>query len=353
MAAVRHRSSVPVLSILALLGATLALAPPVAAAGCSVRNDRTGTTTDTLQAAVDASAEHDTLLIEGTCVGKTDITGTSLRLEGVPTTEQPTPTLDGGGISRVLALRVARVVVRDLTITNGTGGWGGGVHLLGGRLALRGTSSVTANSATWSGGGIGSKYSVRYRSTIAMNDTSSVSGNAAGLAGGGISTCATVVLNDSSSVFGNTADEAGGIDACGGDSTLTLNDSASVAGNMSNTRGGGIDACGVATLNDSSSVTANTADGRGGGIEVSCGTLTLNDRSSVTGNSGRRGGGIVTYGTVVVNGSSSVTGNTATMVGGGIVRGLYADERVYVCSDRTAISPNDPDDPPEVRHACP
>jgi len=27
--------------------------------------------------------------------------------------------------------------------------------------------------------------------------------------------------------------------------------------------------------------------------------------------------------------------------------------RIYVCSDEVAISPNDPDDPPKVRHVCP
>ena len=54
-----------------------------------------------------------------------------------------------------------------------------------------------------------------------------------------------------------------------------------------------------------------------------------------------------------LNGSASVTGNTASVEGGGIYSDPAYVSHVYVCSTLVAISPNDSDDPPRVRHVCP
>jgi len=257
--------------IAVLLVGVPATARPMAVATCSVKNARTGAITHTLQAAVNATLDRDTLLIKGTCIGKTAIRSKSdyqvLRLKGVPTTEQPTPTLDGGGIGRVLAV-YATTVLRDLTITNGfTTGRGGGIRFTGegAKLSLKGDTSVTGNTAGY-GGGISAEFSAGFTPVIVMHDSSSVSGNTAGYGGG-----------------------------------------------IYNGWHTGLD------IYDSSSVTGNTAV-RGGGIYAFYSFLSLYD-------------------------SSSVSGNTAGEVGGGIVNDTGV---LYVCSDLVAISPNDPDDPPET-----
>ena len=274
MARFGHRFG-SIASVLALVGGMLlAPASAVAAATCEVTNAGTGTTYRTLQEAVDGSEEGDTLEVGGTCIGETVIRTTRLRLKGIATPEQPTPTLDGARLSRVLTVVSARVVIRDLAITNGKARSGGGINVsLANFLAtrplvtLRGDTSVTGNTARWYGGGI---YNV-----------------------GG-----TVILNDSASVTGNTA----------------------------GTEGGGIFNYGDLILNGLASVTGNTAEDDGGGIYNVGGTVILND-------------------------SASVTGNTAGTEGGGIF--TFEGRRVFVCSDEVAISPNDPDDPPKVRHVCP
>jgi len=115
---------------------------------------------------------------------------------------------------------------------------------------------------------------------------------------------------------------------------------------------------GVLRLNDSASVAQNTSGGWGGGIYGYQARIILNDSSSVTGNTAESlGGGIYNgdAGTLILNDSASVVSNTAVR-GGGIYSGHGPYEHsgpIYVCSDEVAISPNDPDDPPKVRHVCP
>jgi hypothetical protein len=283
------------LSTVLLLG-VLAAAEPATAAPCSVKNARTGVRYPRLQKAVHTSAQGDILMIRGICARSTNISEKTLRLKGVSTPAEPTPTLDGGGVGRVLVLRNAHIVIRDLTITNGKAQSGGGIYKVRGQLTLTGTTSVTGNRARWVAG-IENRYG-----RLTLKGSSSVDGNTAGTSIGGIyNHHGTVVLNDSSSVTGNTAkwQEAGGIAAANGS----------------------------LTLNDSSSVTGNTAGSYAGGIFLFDGAiLTLND-------------------------SSSVTGNTAKDHGGGVFSEW--NSRIYVCSGQVAISPNDPDDPPKVRHVCP
>ena len=83
MARVGHRSLGSVASVIALVGGTLLVAvPPSAAATCEVTNAGTGTTYTTLQEAVNDAASGDTLEVRGTCVGRTVIRTTPLRLKG-------------------------------------------------------------------------------------------------------------------------------------------------------------------------------------------------------------------------------------------------------------------------------
>lgn len=331
-----------------LMGPTHTLAAPT----CSVENRGTGTRYETLRSAVDASVDHDVLLVTGTCVGETAIRGTTLRLVGVPTADRPHPTLDGEGVSRVLVVSHARVVIRDLTITDGRARFGGGgVLVWSGRLTLKGSAAVTGNTATVGSGGISN------RGTLILGGSAAVTGNTSRYGSGGIHNHyrGTVVLRDTASVAGNDAGRSGGgIDNWG---TVVIDGSAAIADNSALDEGGGIyNDGGTVTLTGSSSVTGNEAADGGGIFSGYGGTLTLNDRATVTGNTAAgHGGGIYNDddGTVTLDGSSSVTGNTAGRRGGGIRSRHGAGRRVYVCSDEVAIGPNDPDDPPDVRWVCP
>lgn len=162
-----------------IVGASLGASAPT----CLVRNVRTGEVGHSLQVAVDAAEDSDTLKIRGTCVGNAVIVGTSLHLVGVPTIERPTPTLDGGEVDRVLELRRGTFTIRDLLVTNGAGVVEGeGIYLgRASRLALRGSASISDNTAQ--GGGV----IFTHGGTIKLHDSSSVAGNRAGsYAGGGI-----------------------------------------------------------------------------------------------------------------------------------------------------------------------
>ena len=84
MARFGHRFG-SIASALALVGGMLlAPAPAIAAATCEVTNAGTDIKYPTLQEAVDAAASGDTLEVRGTCVGKTVIRTTRLRLKGDP-----------------------------------------------------------------------------------------------------------------------------------------------------------------------------------------------------------------------------------------------------------------------------
>ncbi len=346
-----HRASALFVSLLTLLGGMVVIARPVVAAACSVRNDGTGMTYDTLQAAVDASAEGDSLLVEGTCVGTTVIHHTTLRLRGVPSIGQPISTLEGAGSGRVLRLRSANVVITDLAITNGSSLRGAGIKFSHGRLVLNGVTSIFGNAATEGGGGIYQAVLDFSRpSYLSLTDSASVSGNTSEGDAGGIlgSSWAPITMNGAASVTGNSAaGSGGGIEGY----NIVLNDSSSVSGNVAGSDAGGIDALNTLLLNDSASVSGNTAAANGGGL-ITWSSLIMSGSSTVTGNTaGGSGGGVSTDDSVTMNDSSSVTGNTAGVAGGGI----YPDSHgipIRVCSDDAAISPNDPDDPPTASHIC-
>ena len=282
--------------MLSLVGGLLVTTSfPASAAGCAVKNGRTTVVKATLQGAVDASSSGDTLVVSGTCVGKTSIRNTSLHLKGLATAEQPEPTLDGARLSRVLYIKDAHVTVRNLTVTRGKSEWGGGIMVdRGGRLVLEGTTSVSGNRAQIAGG----IYLV-HDGSATMRDHATISGNLAKYRGAGM--------------WINAYNEGG---------SLTMRDASSIVGNHTRIAGGG-------------------------GIYNEAGTVRMSGTSSVSGNSAGYGAGIVVNdgATLILDGSASVTGNTSINEGGGIYTEVPED-LVYVCSAQVAISPNSPDDPP-------
>lgn len=359
-----RRSVSAVISLLLAAGLLVGASPGATAATCEVSNSRTAAVRHSLQAAVDASTDRDTLQIRGTCVGNTTIHGMSLRLVGIPTETQPTPTLDGGEIDRVLELEEARFTIRDLLITDGAAlagsGDGGGIFLrdrIGGveaRLVLRGSTSVSGNIAEDGGGGI-----FTAGGTIDLGGHASVTSNRAGeWGGGGIKAVYTdapdlpeIVLNDSASVSENVGALGGGIHIHMG--ILTVHDSASVSGNAG-ALGGGIWVAGAmersrVSLDDHATVTDNTARFGAGLWVAEPSAVTVSGAATVSGNSARRkGGGMYVSGrtTIRLRDSASVVDNFA-FEGGGLYP-ASPEGRVFVCSDLVTISPNDPNDPPPI-----
>jgi hypothetical protein len=311
------------------------VAGAVPGAPCKVTNLATGQIHNgmgpNLQTAIDQAASGTRLRIRGVCVGNYAI-GNNLKLLGRATAAYPIPTIDGNDTGTVITVNTGRVVISDLTISNGQAefgtGLGGGIYNAG-TLTLTGSSSVSGNdTGTGRGGGIYND------GTLDLYGSAAVLGNGAGRGGGIFNTAGhTVRLHGSSSVWGNHVFFfAGGIYNEG---TLSLHDRSSISENHATddfSEGGGISNFGTTTLNDSSSVWGNEAGDAGGsptaggGGIYNEGTLTLRNLSSVRGNTtiSHSGGGGITNagGTVTMNGASSIRLNTATDAnGGGIANG--------------------------------
>ncbi|WP_461067209.1 right-handed parallel beta-helix repeat-containing protein [Streptomyces pseudoechinosporeus] len=272
-----------------------------------------------LQPAITAAPPGATLRVKGTCTGPFTI-NKDLTLIGLERA-----VLDGNQAgSTVTVTNAVRVRLTTLTITNGAGRLGGGIHNAGGTVTLD-HSTVKGNTAEDGGGGI---YNLNGPVTL---DHSTVEGNTAtssslGSGGGIYNAAGTVTLNNRSTVKGNTAEGGGGgggiVNTNGG--TVTL-DRSTVERNTAKSDGGGggivNNAGGTVTLNNRSTVKGNTAEGAGGGI-FNGGEVTL-DHSTVEGNTATSsdlgiGGGIFNAGTVTLNNRSTVERNTASRNGGGI-----------------------------------
>lgn len=288
---------------------------------CLAADTTSGQNFTDLPNAVSAANPGDSLNIEGTCAGTTEI-GKNLTLTGQPAREFfPTGTLDGGGNGSVLTIDSGvNVTLNTLIITNGSGGGTEGKGTEGGGIYNDGAltvndSSITGNTASFFGGGIYNYYD----GTVTLNN-STVTGNTGGAFGGagGIFNLGTVTLNNTP-VTGNAAVNGGvggGIFMALG--TLTLNNS-TIGGSDSNSGNSGY---------------------YGGGIYVNGGTVNLNN-SSITGNSGYEGGGIfMVSGAVSLNNSSTITGNTASNDGGGV----FGQDGTVTLDNTSSITGNNPND---------
>jgi predicted outer membrane repeat protein len=337
----------------------LSAAPTVGAAGptkCQVSNERTRVGSGSLQAAVDAAAPGDTITIRGTCIGSTTI-DRSLTLKGGKTNRAfGTPTLDGGGVGRVLFVDYFdpsragfTLTIESLTITDGfgeDGNGGGGLLIQGGTVVIKDSVITRNSSGVLAGGGI----QVGGGSLRLLNAT--VSDNTAGDGGGGIFAAGSLTI-DGSTISGNSAQRGsgGGVDFVGGtlsvsDSVLIGNDAYAGGGALDNHAGSvtltrvtvsgnsAISGAGVqnaswdpappsamtivdSTISDNS---ASLTSGEGGGI-ANRGILTIAD-STIQGNSSRFGGGVSNFWGTVTAEDSTIRDNTASVSGGGIGTGI-------------------------------
>lgn len=302
-----------------------------------------------VQAALDAASNGDTITI---CAGTYDETVTiarDLTLSGAGDGENPAANtiLDGAGAGTVLTIATgAAVTLKTLRVTGGNADLGGGIYNDHGTLGLSGCT-VSGNAATDGGGVLNQGGTLTLSNSTVSGNTASVSGNSGGFGGGIDNESGTLHLVDST-VSGNTARIGGGL-FVDGSSTVTLSDSSvsdntadqegggiatdddvvtltltncTVNGNTSGLGGGGIFSIGNLTLSNST-VRDNTANDGGGGIHGdgggilngTLGTLTL-EASTVTNNHAAiDGGGIANAGTVSCSGDSTVSGNTAGTAG--------------------------------------
>ena len=207
----------------------------------------------------------------------------------------------------------------DLTITHGSGNWGGIVNL--GTLTLTNVT-VDENFATLSGGGIYSSNSLTLvNSTVSNNEATG---------GGGLYVPSGTVTITSSTFSGNTATgttQGGAMMLTGG--TTTINSGSQIASNQAGV-GGGISSSGTLTVNDSS-IYMNQASIIGGGIYIGSGSTTLNNTSVSRNDStgiGSSGGGIMVYGSLEIHGGE-VALNSAGYDGGGISMYSPATVNIY------------------------
>ena len=243
------------LAILALAAGTTAAGRPT----CLVSNERTGVGLRSMQDAVDAASDGDTLVIKGTCDSEDSfvLITKDLRLKGVSNPAFGTATVTAS-FDVLVILGEVTVVVDQLTIHAGVAEFsGGGVYTDYGTVTLN-RSTVTGGRAA-EGGGI-----YNYSGTVILNE-SSVTGNVATNGGGIFNVFGSITLNHST-VSGNSArdweggegpNNGGGIYAYSG--TITCNDS-TVSGNSATDQGGGIFNVGATLINCVSgvNVTGNT-----------------------------------------------------------------------------------------------
>ncbi|HEY7104367.1 MAG TPA: hypothetical protein VH573_22240, partial [Mycobacteriales bacterium] len=127
------------------------VATPASAAACRVTNG--SASFGSLQAAVDAAAAGDRLVISGTCTGGAVVTKNLTLAGSAPGPNRPV--LSGGNTVRVLGIEPeATVTLTDVIIRNGNaaaGSGGGGIQNTGTLTAIR--VLVTGNRTTGAGGG--------------------------------------------------------------------------------------------------------------------------------------------------------------------------------------------------------
>ncbi len=347
------------LALIMSLGATSVSA---ASKGCSVKDKATGRTYSTLQAAAKAARPKATLLVRGTCHGRTVI-DKDLTIKGVRNARWGAPVLAAGAPSRPSADRrtglevrpTARVTVEAVVIRGGrclgrTFCTGGAGILNKGRLTLRDVT-VRGNGARMKGGG------VRNHGTLTLSGRTLIIGNRAAW-GGGVFSTGLLIMNDRSGIVGNLAKDLGGHDSGGGGvyatGTVVLNDSSRISGNnvrrgrfedgAGESGGGGVRGEGKVVLNDASRISGNNGAAYGGGVETDL--LVMNDSSVVSGNTAGVASGVWAF-SLTMTGSSVIRLNTARRFGGGAYRSSPSQTLTGVrCAPNTPanVYGNTPDD---------
>ncbi|CAG0931831.1 hypothetical protein TFLX_02303 [Thermoflexales bacterium] len=252
-----------------------------------------------IQDAVDAATSGDTIRAVADVFSETvDIASKNLTIAGGYDTEcttyiTGTTTINGGGTGSVFEITGGVVVLRDLDITGGNGGNGGGVSVLPGTLQVRLDNTKVFSNQASNGGGV---Y-ISSNSVLTITNDSDIHHNTALVNGGGARVWGKFVGGETlSDIYDNTAPDGGGLSVPGG--TLILNGS-DVEGNQ-----------------------AIGAQGKGGGVHVyDSGVVTLTGTAWIYGgHTAYDGAGLYAdNATLYLTGSNvTIQGNLATNNGGGM-----------------------------------
>lgn len=275
-----------------------------------------GGTFPTIQAAINAAASGDTILV---CPGgypeNISFLGKSITVQSE---EGPSATIiDGGQAGSVVSFvsgETVQAVLNGFTITNGSAASGGGIYATGSptvkNCIITGNNATRANGVGGSGGGL-------YLAGSAAIVDCVISNNDAAVNGGGIEVRPSGTTITRCSVSGNHAGYGGGGIHLYSPAVV---DSCSITGNSANSGGGGIAVEGNAAGGTvRKSVISGNVAAMGGGIALWGLTVPLALTNNViTNNQGTDGGGI--YFSVIGNGTpntttitnSTITSNTAT-----------------------------------------
>ena len=278
----------------ALLAMTLSTTMPAGAS--SVLN--VPGTYPTIQAAINASANGDTVLVApGTYFENIDFKGKLITVQSAQGTS--VTTIDGGNLAPVVnfsSAETAAAVIQGFTLQHGnaTGAFGyegAGVHINGASPTVAG-NVITANTSCASGTGI----SIAFASPTIRDNT--ITGNSkqagcSGQNGGGIyvrgAASAQIIHN---SITNNTTDFGGGISLFAAGTPTLLNNT--ISNNNAGYYGGGI-----YIVNQSGPIivqnliTGNTSAGSGGGLYLSASSGTpapLLVNNTIVNNSGAESG---------------------------------------------------------------
>lgn len=252
-----------------------------------------------IQDAVDAASSGDTIRAVTDVFSETvDIVSKNLTIAGGYDTDcttyiTGTTTINGGGTGSVFEITGGVVVLRDLDITGGNGGNGGGVSVLPGTLQVRLDNTKVFSNQASNGGGV---Y-ISSNSVLTITNDSDIHHNTALVNGGGARVWGKFVGGETlSDIYDNTAPDGGGLSVPGG--TLILNGS-DVEGNQ-----------------------ATGAQGKGGGVHVyDSGVVTLTGTAWIYGgHTAYDGAGLYAdNATLYLTGSNvTIQGNLATNNGGGM-----------------------------------
>jgi hypothetical protein len=314
------------------------------ACGCDVCDDEDACPFQTVQEAIDAANEGDTITVcKGSFRGVIDFRE-SLTLIGAGADDTKLKGIGAGTVDSVVTVPPnVTVAIKGVTITGGVGtqfddgAFRGGGILNEGILTLT-DCAVVDNQANFGGGIFNLEQARLTISGTVVAENKAIRPAADGSLGGGIHNrpAARLTINNGSTISKNTADNGGGIYSIG---LVTISDSF-ISGNEVDFDGGGLtNDGGVVTLRNVV-VEDNAASEQGAGIFVVEGEVRLENGTEVRDNkAGGNGGGIATNATVMCS-QSTIAENKAGNDGGGIFVGRGRLSPPSLTLEGTVISEN-------------
>jgi hypothetical protein len=312
--------------------------------GCDVCKDDASCPFQTVQEAIDAATEGDTITIcKGSFDGVIDLRK-SLTLIGAGAGDTKLKGKGEGTVDSVVTVPPnVTVAIRGVTISGGSGTLFGDGAFRGGGILNQGIltliDSAVVDSRANFGGGIFNAEQARLTlsgTAVARNKAGRFAD--VGSLGGGIHNrpSGRVTIANGSAISKNEADNGGGIYNIG---QLTISDSA-ISDNESDFDGGGLTNDGGEVTLSNAVVEDNTSSEQGGGIFVVEGAVHLENGTTIRGNkAATSGGGIATNATVTCS-QTTILENEAGTLGGGIFLGRNQFSPASLTLEGTVVSEN-------------